>query len=186
MGYVGQQISDFVDRARTGAKLAGQHMAAEGTEHFQKITKENTPVDTSHLRDEIEKTPVVYVKKKNSYGQKGWEGKVRTFVSYGPEMEKGSGLWGPKKRKFIIKPRNPNGYLKFSARVFGPEGRPIMSEKSGENLLEGETVFTRMVEHPGSPGHHMFAIGAAMAEAEIPALGNRGMRVMKRYTERRI
>ena len=32
--------------------------------------------------------------------------------------------------------------------------------------------------------HHMFAIGAAMAEAEIPQLGNRGMRVMRRYTER--
>jgi hypothetical protein len=185
MGYDGEQIQDFVDRAATGAKLAGQHMATEGTERFQEVTKDNTPVDTLHLRDDIDKTPVIYVKKQNSYGQKGWEGKVRTFTAYAPEMEKGSGLWGPHHKKFIIKPRKPGGVLAFSSRIFGPEGRPVMSEKAGENLAEGNMVFTNFVEHPGSPGHHMFAIGAAMAEAEIPTLGNRGMRVMRNYTERR-
>lgn len=185
MGYEGGQIADFVDRAQTGAKLAGQHMATEGTEKMHEVTVANTPVDTTHLRNDINRTPVVYMKKRNSYGQKGWEGKVRTFTVYAPEMEAGSGLWGPKHKKFIIKPKTPGGVLAFSSRVFGPEGRPMMSEKRGENLLEGNMVFTQMVEHPGSPGHHMFAIGAAMAEAEIPALGDRGMRVMRRYTEHR-
>ena len=55
-------------------------------------------------------------------------------------------MWGPRRAKYEIRPKNPLGWLRF------------FDQKTGE------LVFAKRVMHPGSPGHHMFARGVALTE----------------------
>jgi very-short-patch-repair endonuclease len=64
-------------------------------------------------------------------------------------VEWGTGLWGPKHAKYLIVPKKPGGWLSWI------------------NPRTGQRVFARKVMHPGSPGAHMFAIGAHLTEAEF-------------------
>lgn len=172
----GVKLGTVARRAQQGAELAGYHMTDDGGKRMTGWVKKNTPVDTTHLRDSIEQMAVkVY--------PWGWESGAATDVDYGPHVEHGTGLWGPKHAKYKIEPKKPGGVLAFFARVTTPEGVPLMSEQSGQNLKTGNLVFARYVMHPGSPGQHMFAIGTEMTEHELPLIEREGVRVMRRYTE---
>lgn len=175
--WLSPSFGEFCRIAKQGALLAGHYMMQEGNESFHKHAVRNTPVDTSTLRDSITEKPVVRHKW-------GWEAGIYTEVTYAPHVEWGTGLWGPKKAKYIIKPKQVGGVLAFFARLTGPDGKAVFDSEM--NPVEGQLVFARYVMHPGSPGNHMFEIGAAMAEHELPRIGNDGMRVMKRYVEAKV
>lgn len=193
MGYTGGSIADVTDRARRGAKLAGERMAKLGGEEVTRHTKMNTPIgepdpldptggdDYTHLREQIYEKPVVY---KVVDGVGSWESGAETDVDYAPFVEEGTGLWGPEHRKYKIEPKDPNGVLAFFSRMQTPEGAPMLSGSRRANLVHGNQVFVRYVMHPGSPGQHMFAIGVEMAEVQLPAIGSQGIRTMKNYVER--
>ena len=73
-------------------------------------------------------------------------------MEYAPYVEDGTGLWGPKHAKYEIKPKRPGGWLRWI------------------DPMTGDPVFARRVMHPGWPGNHMFAIGAALTEQEFDAV----------------
>lgn len=173
--WKGASLSDWAKALERGKDLAGTYVAHRARDVFKSRTEENTPKDTGELRAGWETGPVVHFKW-------GWESNVYTEISYAPHVEWGTGLWGPKHAKYIIKPKLPGGVLAFFARLHTPEGKPVLDEAN--NPVEGEMVFARYVMHPGSPGQHMLATGAAMAETELDRIGAQGFRVMRTYVEK--
>jgi hypothetical protein len=136
----------FDDLAHDLAKRGGGIMTAR--------IKELTPVGhqpyaeayiPGHLRDSIRQKIVVVTIHAGSIRH---ESGTETDVEYAPFVEHGTGLWGPRRAKYEIRPKNPNGWLRW----IGPDGKPI---------------FAKRVMHPGSPGAHMFARGVALTEVEF-------------------
>lgn len=123
--------------------------AHAGGQRFTTVVKEKTPVDTAHLRDSMKQKPVIRLV--DSRGRVLYESGPYTEVEYAPYVENGTGLWGPKHAKYLIEPKKPDGWLHWVNAM-------------------GEDVFAKRVWHPGSPGAHMFAIGAGIVEAELPEI----------------
>lgn len=120
--------------------------AGVGGRMMTTFTRANTPIDTGALRESIvEKLTVVYPTLRGFVYESGAE----TFIEYAPYVEEGTGLWGPRAAKYEIRPKRPDGWLRW---IDPTTGRP---------------VFARRVMHPGSPGVHMFAKGAALTEAQF-------------------
>lgn len=172
-----KSIGEFCEDAEEGYELAGTWIARRSSEEFHEKTVQNTPVDTTTLRESIKEKHVVRLKW-------GWSGGIYTEIDYAPHVEYGTGLWGPKHAKYKIEPKKPGGVLAFYARMTTPEGKAILG--ADNNPIEGGLVFARYVMHPGSPGNHMFTIGGAWAEFRLPQIGNEGLRLMRRYAERKI
>jgi len=147
MGYSGARLHHWfqdggaIDRGcRRMAERMGTHMTA--------VVKQNTPIDHGTLRAEIhEKLMVVY---RNARGETVYETGSESSLEYAPYVEHGTGLWGPKHARYEIRPKRPDGWLRW----IDPH--------------TGQPVFAKRVMHPGSPGNHMFAIGTAIAEHEFP------------------
>lgn len=123
--------------------------AHEGGQRFTAVVKEHTPVDTGALRDDIRQKPVIRIL--DTRGRTVYESGPYTEKEYAPYVENGTGLWGPKHAKYLIEPKDPNGWLHWVNDL-------------------GEDVFAKRVWHPGSPGAHMFAIGAGIVEAELATI----------------
>jgi hypothetical protein len=72
-------------------------------------------------------------------------------VEYAPYVEEGTGEYGPLHRRYRIRAKGSAGggadFLRF--------------------VIGGRVIFAKEVWHPGSPGHHMVAIAAAMTEAQL-------------------
>jgi hypothetical protein len=152
MGYRGAQLAPWFDTKPV--ERACHRMADAGGERMTALVKERTPVGhqpfaenytPGRLRESIEKKiTVVHVRK----GRFEYESGTETSVDYAPFVENGTGLWGPNHARYEIKPKNPDGWLRF-------------------HDAHGNAIFAKRVMHPGSPGAHMFAIGAALTEAEF-------------------
>lgn len=123
--------------------------ADHGGEAMTRNTKMNTPIDTGRLIDSIKKKLTVVVPTARGLA---YESGCETHVDYAPHVEYGTGLYGRYHRPYLIKPKNPNGWLRW---IDPDTGRPI---------------FAKSVMHPGSPGAAMFAKGATMTEAEFDRL----------------
>lgn len=145
MPYVGGSVASlFGERAQDATAVAARRMAYKGGRRMVEVTRINTPVESGHLR---ESWRIVTVDKSVRRGVPSYESGVETEVSYAPYVEHGTGLFGPKHAKYIIRPKTPGGVLHW----IGPGG---------------EHVFAREVHHPGSPGNHMVAIAAEVVEFE--------------------
>lgn len=92
------------------------------------------------------------------------------------DVEYGTGLWGPKHAKYTIYPSKPGGFLSWVTQTG-------FTRKNGEYVPPGTRVFAKKVEHPGSPGQHMFAMGAAKTEAEFSAAVSDLMHEWREATE---
>jgi hypothetical protein len=147
VGYEGGRLRPWFDTrpndrfCRRAAHAGGRRLTA--------VVKEKTPVDTKHLQDSIRQKPVIRIL--DTRGRTVYESGAETDVEYAPYVEHGTGLWGPKHAKYVIEPKNPDGWLHWVNDM-------------------GEDVFAKRVWHPGSPGAHMFAIGAGIVEAELPEI----------------
>lgn len=132
-------LHDLVDRG-------GDEMTAN--------VREKTPVGKrpfesgyvpGHLLASIsKKTVVVYPSLEGLVYESGTE----TDVDYAPYVENGTGLWGPARAMYEIRPKNPEGWLRFHDK-------------------NGNLVFAKRVLHQGSPGAHMFTNGASKTEEEF-------------------
>lgn len=145
MGYYGGRLAPWFDTA-PNARF-GRRAAHKGGQRLQRLVRARTPVHTGHLRDSIRQKRVIsYV---NERGERVYESGAETDVAYAPEQEHGWGLWGPHHAKYEIRPKKPGGVLHW------------IDPKTGLD------VYATRVMHPGAPGAHMFAIGAAQTEAEF-------------------
>jgi len=163
---------------KRASSRAGRMIADDTGKAFRENVKKNTPIETGRLRNSYKVT-------KATYKSGEWSGRVYTNVPYAIPMEYGSGLWGPKKKKFKIEPKKPGGYLAFQPYVrTNANGKPeIVLDQSGNPVKQGGKVYTKLVLHPGSPGHAMFRIGAALTEFELPKTAAPSLRVWKRLAE---
>lgn len=146
MPYVGGSVASlFGPVAQAATATAARRMAYKGGRRMVQVTTINTPVESGHLRQSWRVVPVT---KSLRRGVPSYESGVETDVSYAPYVEHGTGLFGPKHSKYVIRPKKPGGVLHW----IGPGG---------------EHVFAREVHHPGSPGNHMVAIAAEVVEHEM-------------------
>jgi hypothetical protein len=161
--------TDFVDHALAQVDESMMVMAMDARNAMVDNTQRNTPVsDPSpgepvhlpHLRDEIEGKPVIVEPRPNG---RVYETGAVTFVEYAPYVEDGTGMWGPHHAPYPIEP-TPGGLLSW----VGPDGK---------------RRFAKRVMHPGSPGQHMFAIGAALTEHEFERIADHGLREWERRVE---
>lgn len=124
--------------------------ADAGGEAMTRHVKERTPVDLGTLKADIrQKLTVVRV---GARGELVYESGAETEIEYAPYVEHGTGLWGPRAARYEIRPKRPDGWLRWI------------------DPMTGQPVFAKRVMHPGSPGAHMFAIGASLTEAEFDRL----------------
>lgn len=163
MAYRGQLLSGwFQDRAPTAEHRACRRMAKRMGEVTTARVRELTPVGEKnpfdprqaayvpgHLKASIREKPVVETV--GARGERVFESGAGTDVEYAPFVEHGTGLWGPFHAKYLIVPKKPGGFLLWY------------------DIQTGRPMFRHRVMHPGSPGHHMFALGVAAAEHEFNA-----------------
>lgn len=142
MGYKGGSLTSlFGPVAQEATAVAARRMAERGGDKMVDVAVANTPIDSGNLRTSWYQLPTT----KGMYrGAPSYTSGVATDVPYAPYVEHGTGLFGPKKAKYVIRPKNPGGMLSW----VGPGGR----------------VFAHEVMHPGSPGQHMVAIAGEVAE----------------------
>jgi Bacteriophage HK97-gp10, putative tail-component len=142
--YYGGKLAPWFDTSPN--RRACERMADKGGERMTTLVKQNTPVHFGTLRASI--TQKLTVVRPTPRGL-AYESGAETEIEYAPYVEHGTGLYGPRHAKYEIRPKNPDGWLRWIDRV------------------TGEPVFAKRVMHPGSPGNHMFAIGAALTEHEF-------------------
>lgn len=178
MSYSGGSLRDMTKAVKRASTRAGRIIANDTGKQFRSNIRKNTPIETGRLRNSYKLTRVVY-------RDDAWVGSVYTNVPYAAPMEYGSGLWGPKRKKFKIEPKKPGGWLAFQPYVrTNANGKPeIVLDETGGPVKKGGKVYTKLVLHPGSPGHGMFRIGAALTEHEMRSIAAPGLRVWKRLAE---
>lgn len=191
MGYEGDKLEDLIDDLDKASKRAGHRLAERFAGRGQKNIEANTPVATYHLRHSYRRTPIKYGQEATlgytsvRWSAYAWTGTVYTEVEYAPYVEMGTGLWGPKRKKYKIEPKKPGGVLVFTPYQRTPKGGVIL-DVQGAPLKSGAPVAVRFVMHPGSPGHHMFKLGAVLTEAEHAEWSREPMRLWKLEVEKRM
>ncbi len=195
MSYKGDELVDLVDHLRDVSMKTGRRLAEKMQERGEQNITQNTPVATFHLRKSYKRTPIIYqsnakirLHKDGSHTVRwsafAWEGRVFTEVEYAPYVELGTGLWGPKRKKYKIAPKKPGGVLAFSPYTRMPNGGVILDVQGAP--VQGKLITVRFVMHPGSPGQHMFKIGTTLTEAEYREWSMEPMRLWKREVESRV
>lgn len=190
MGYEGDKLAPMIERLDVASKRAGHNMAERMVERGRENIRMNTPVATFHLRNTYKRTPVRH-QQLSSLGYTSirwsawvWQGTVYTEVEYAPHVEYGTGLWGPKRRKYKIQPKKPGGVLRFTPYQRMPSGAVILDVEGAP--ARGKPVMVRFVMHPGSPGQHMFRIGAELTEMQFAELSAEPLRLWKAEVESRL
>jgi hypothetical protein len=171
---------DMLDDMDAATLAAGRRMAEDLGDRFKHNIEINTPVETRLLRDSYRISPIHYRPVPGLLGfmAYAWEGTVFTEVEYAPYVEHGTGLWGPKRAKYKIEPKEPGGVLAFAPYMRNAAGGVILDVAGSPS--RGNTVFTRHVMHPGSPGAAMFRIGAVITEAEADEWSYQALRMWER------
>ena len=165
MPYVGPELRRWFDDEDAISTFCIE--TAEAVGKFQtEETIRNTPVETGHLRREIKQKPLT--RSRGPAGARHYETGAETDVEYAPYVEHGTGLWGPRHARYEIRPKRPDGWLRW----IDPD--------------TGEPVFAKRVMHPGSPGNYMFALGTHMAEHTFPSLAALPLRTCMSRIERSI
>lgn len=178
MAYIGGSLKKMTASVGRATTKAGRMMAEDCGDAYKSNIKKNTPVETTKLRESYRKTPV-------KYNKVSWSGKVFTTVKYAAPMEYGSGLWGPKHKKFKITPKKVGGVLAFNPYVrVNSNGKPEIVLGQDGGPVKGGKVFTTFVLHPGSPGHAMFRLGAAITEFEMDKWAAPSLRAWKSMAEK--
>lgn len=189
-GFSGQGLDDLVAGLEAPTVKAGQRMAERMQRRGRQLIRMNTPVETHHLRESYRLSKVRYEREMTSMGvvafhPYAWTGSVWTEVHYAPYVELGTGLWGPRRRKYKIEPKTPGGTLAFRPYAHGGDGSVVL-DVLGKPTKSGQLVHVRFVMHPGSPGNHMFQIGTTMAEHEVQEWANMPLLLWKAEVETRI
>lgn len=154
MGYVGASLARCFDFERQIKDLCFE-LADDGGDHMTDDIREFTPVGKRPFEEDYVPgallksiTKKITVVTLDPFHGIVYKSGTYTDLDYSVYVENGTGLWGPARAKYEIRPKNPNGWLRFHDEY-------------------GNVIFAKRVMHPGSPGAHMFARGAAKTEAEF-------------------
>ena len=109
--------------------------------HLEGRVKRNTPVRTGRLRSSI------------VHKGGGLRYEIGTDVKYARYVEEGTGLFGPRKRKYPIEPRNKKA-LAWPAT--GQTAAGLGRGPQGTSKRGGSLIVRKRVMHPGIKGVHMF------------------------------
>lgn len=181
MAYIGDKLAPWFEPTPTVKALV--RISQAGGERMTELTRMNTPVDKGTLRASWQAKPVTVhsggvtvatVTHPSLVAGAGfhrllaarYESGVETDVEYAPYVEHGTGLWGPSHSKYQIRPKHPDGWLHWI------------------DPLTGGHVFAKEVMHPGSPGNHMLAFAAAIAENEVGLIAEPALERWAAETER--
>lgn len=188
MGYKGDRLVPLINRLDRASYRAGHRMADRMVSRGRENIRLNTPVATFHLRNTYKRTGISYGQLASlgytsiRWAAYAWTGKVYSEVEYAPFVEMGTGLWGPKRKKYKIQPKKPGGVLAFTPYDRTPNGSVIL-DVEGAPSKTGGLVTVRFVMHPGSPGNHMFQIGAELTEHEVAEWSLEPLRLWKSEVE---
>jgi hypothetical protein len=186
-GYHGDSCEAMVRHAMDVTERTGERLADSMVDHGQRRIEQNTPVATRLLRESWERTGIEYGQVATlgytsiRWASYAWTGRVYTMVEYAAFVEYGTGLWGPKRKKYKIQPKRPDGVLAFTPYARVPGGGVVL-DVAGEVGKQG-TVVVRFVMHPGSPGAHMIKIGSILTEHEYRQWSEEPMRLWKHEIE---
>lgn len=169
MGYRGGEISSLFKEAPL--KRAGENISKDVLKEFHDATVKNTPIGGrfapgglgGNLRSSWYTEGPAH---KMSLSGMEWSGSVNTNVDYAPHVEYGTGLWGPKHAKYLIKPKVPGGTLSWVD--------PVTRKRR----------FAKSVMHPGSPGAHMLLNAAVKTEAMFGLIAEPALKEWAREAER--
>jgi hypothetical protein len=169
--YYGGRLAPFFER--TGVHELCLEMVNHGGERMTHLVKINTPVGHQPFTEDYIPGALraSITKKLTTFSTRGgrmvYESGAFTDVSYAPYVENGTGLYGEYRRKYLIVPKKPGGWLSWI------------------DQQTGQRIFARKVMHPGSPGSHMFEFGAAITEQEFGIWSQRMVQTWARRQERR-
>ncbi len=146
--YVGGSLVSLFGRGpQLETRRAMVRLCARGVDRMHDVAAANTPVRSGNLRTAWYQTPVRPTV--GAAGQEGVQASIRNDTGYAAHVEYGTGKWGPKRRPYKIRPKDPAGHLAW------------------RDPVTGKWVRTKEVTHPGSPGNHMTQIAAHVVESEL-------------------
>ena len=153
--YRGPSLAHIFDFERDVDELS-HALAEEGGARLTENVRALTPVGHNPFAEGYvpgqllasisQKITVVYPDP--AIGAMVYESGAETNLDYAQYVENGTGLWGPTRAMYEIRPKNPDGWLRFHDE-------------------HGNVVFAKRVMHPGSPGAHMFTRGAALTDEQF-------------------
>lgn len=186
MSYEGDNLVDMIDHLQRVSMRTGHRMAENMQKQGEHNIRINTPVATFHLRESYKRSPIKrqLASTELNWAAYAWEGTVYTEVEYALFVELGTGLWGPKRKKYKIAPKKPGGVLAFTPYMHMPNGGVILDVQGAP--VAGKLITVRFVMHPGSPGQHMFKIGTTLTEAEYREWSAEPLRLWKSEVESRV
>lgn len=155
MGYTGARLAPMF--SPVPARITAAALAKAGAELLLKETVQNTPVDDSPFPSRVPGTARARWREKPIVGPVREEGEdvyrtgVETEDDVAVYLEYGTGLYGPEHRAYVIRPKDPDGYLRFYSRK------------------NGQWVFAKSVLHPGIHPQRPLATGMVLAEHRMPA-----------------
>ena len=161
MAYIGGKLAPWFDSAYITVTL--RNMARLGARRGRELTEAHTPIETGDLLKSWKESGVQKVIGAVIPGT-GYGASWYSELEYAPYVEHGTGLYGPEHKKYLIVPKTPGGTLHWVG-------------------AGGGDVFAKAVMHPGSPGAHMVAKGAAELEAGLEAVLRPALSNWARVTE---
>lgn len=158
--YKTESLGSYTGRIADGTPRVARQIVIRAEQRMQYHIKRRTPKDTGKLRmsimtehDRWEMVGASIVRNPHSRRGKSMrmlEGGVYTNVEYAPYVEYDTGRYGP----------NPGGEGGGRYAIVPRRSKVLVF------VIDGRTIFTRKVRHPGSKGKHMFSRGAAFVGRE--------------------
>lgn len=169
-GYIGDSLLGAVRGVIGVTDAFLDRFAREVGDELLFLVVANSPVRTGRLK----RSWRLDVRSGRLDGERVFEAKVRTGVRYAPEVEFGTGLYGPKHARYPIRPKTPGGWLSW------------VDPKTGKRQ------FRRLVMHPGSAGRQMVRLSLDEVGATLELKFERASRrwrtegevAMERYAKR--
>lgn len=186
-GYHGESVVDLIDHVKGVTRRTGHRLADAMVDHGMSAIERNTPVETRLLRESWRRTDIDYGQVATlgytsiRWSAFAWSGEVYTEVEYAPHVEMGTGLWGPKRKKYKIQPKKPGGVLAFTPYARLPGGGVVLDVVG--NVGKHGPIYVQFVMHPGSPGAHMIKIGSTLTEHQHRMWSAEPMRLWKMEIE---
>ena len=156
MPYLGPKIAEHIHTE--AGFIAGHQLAEDAGKHWERVTTQNTPIETGNLRTSWYRVPPQGADRTRRYGYPAYRVNVRTDVDYAPYVEYDT-------RPHEIRPRRASA-LRFRAR-------------------DGTIVYTQLVHHPGTKGQHMLAIGEHMTDVQEDVWAEDGLLLFRQLVEER-
>lgn len=153
MGYEGARLAPLF--SPVPARRTARRMTIVGSEEWKRVTVANTPIDDSPFPSRAPGTARESWRVKTVVGPihtlsvDTYLGGLETEDDVALFLEIGTGLYGPEHRAYVIKPKDPEGWLRFYSRK------------------TGQWVYAKQVLHPGIHPQRPLATAAVFVEHNL-------------------